>query len=230
MKPRLRIHSKVDKLSHKMDDIESVEEPLISEKDLHIIHKSNETRQRTNYATSDVNRNRQDVVCKYMLVIIFLVVLTALTLSLYFLMPRQPIVGLQNTKADFSKVPLQVVQYFKVYNHNFYTVDFKKFEQLILKSDEIDIPIIFNQKIVFQFVGKGELLSGDTFTARSRSSADFSVIYHSNSTNADLAAIVAKCLSEDGINFYNSGSFESSTAFGYYYQVPINEAFNYHCA
>lgn len=78
-----------------MDDIEKLDEPLISELDLHVIHNNNESRQRTNYETNDAVRNRQDVLCKYILVLIFLAVLTAITLSLYFLMPRQPTVYLQ---------------------------------------------------------------------------------------------------------------------------------------
>ena len=78
-----------------MDDIEKLEEPLISELDLHVIHNNNESRHRTNYETSDTVRNRQDVFCNYILVLIFLAVLTTISLSLYFLMPRQPIVYLQ---------------------------------------------------------------------------------------------------------------------------------------
>ena len=88
---------------------------------------------------------------------------------------------------------------------------------------------MFNQKLVFQFVGNGKLQSGDSFMTHSRSSSDFSVIYYSNSTIADLFAISARCFSADGINFYDSGSFDSSTAFGYYYPVSINNVVNYHC-
>lgn len=88
---------------------------------------------------------------------------------------------------------------------------------------------MFNQKLVFQFIGNGKLQSGDSFMTHSRSSSYFSVIYYSNSSITDLIAISARCFSADGINLYDSGSFDSSTAFGYYYPVPINNVVNYHC-
>lgn len=131
-------------------------------------------------------------------------------LLLVFLVPRAPYAQYEGTVVYFS--PYRVIQTYKVYNRNIYSLSLSDFEMVVTTTTSSG---------TFQSAN-GTLEGGsNTFTVPKNSNKEMSLIYYWNTTSAQNQAIRTQCRTAGGVTYETTGTMNMKTSVTNFHDVDL---------